>query len=320
MMQDEAQLLYQMLRIRMVEEAIAERYSEQQMRCPTHLCIGQEAIAVGVSASLLLSDKVYSNHRAHGHYLAKGGSLNALIAELYGKTTGCCGGRGGSMHMTDNQAGFVAATPIVGGTVPIAAGHAWSMKLKNEASVAVVYFGDGCFEEGVVHETLNFAALKSLPIIFVCENNQYAVMTSMKERQPERSIHSLASAYGMNAVLGDGNDVSEVASMARVAIEDARKGLGPQFLEFATHRWPEHCGPNDDDALGYRQPGELAKWKMNCPIAKLKAKLMAQNSEHCEAMVAGFVTDIEQEIQSAFEFAITSESDAHVNISEHLYA
>jgi len=178
---DLKRLYYQMLRIRRVEQAIAERYQQQEMRCPTHLCIGEEAIAVGISAHLTTQDKVFSNHRGHGHYLAKGGDLRRLLAELYGFAEGCCGGRGGSMHLTDLAAGFIASTPIVGGTVPLAGGYAWAEQMKKSgaaqgcASVAggttpeatnvvVIFFGDGCFEEGVMHETMNFAALKKLPL------------------------------------------------------------------------------------------------------------------------------------------------------------
>ncbi len=312
-------MLYQMLRVRMVEEAIAERYSEQEMRCPTHLCIGQEAIAVGVSQYLTKQDKVYSNHRAHGHYLAKGGNLKALIAELYGKAEGCCGGRGGSMHMTDLNAGFVAATPIVGGTVPIAAGNAWSMQLKGENTVVVLYFGDGCFEEGVVHETLNFAALKNLPIVFVCENNEYAVMTSMEDRQPARSISSVARAHGIATIEGDGNNVLEVASIAKTAIDNARAGKGPQFLEFLTHRWPEHCGPNDDDELGYRKPGELSSWKKKCPIELLQNSLHEDDPVKFKQIQQTFNDQIKNEIEDAFSFALKADT-ATTNIAEFVYA
>ncbi|MBL4761324.1 MAG: thiamine pyrophosphate-dependent dehydrogenase E1 component subunit alpha [Gammaproteobacteria bacterium] len=311
-------LLYQMLRIRRVEEAIAARYHEQEMRCPTHLCIGQEAIAVGVSNHLSSEDKVYSNHRAHGHYLAKGGDLNQLIAELYGKNNGCCGGRGGSMHLTDLASGFVAATPIVGGTIPIAAGHAWSMQLRSSQNIVVVYFGDGCFEEGVMHETLNFAALKKLPILFVCENNEYAVMTSMAERQPDREIYKLAQAHGINAHCGDGNDVQQVDQLAAAAIKKIRQGHGPQFVEFFTHRWPEHCGPNDDDELGYREPGELEAWKAKCPIDLFQKRLENENSLNL-AEVSEFELNIEQEIKAAFDFALSG-SEGGVDISRFIYA
>ena len=265
-----------MLRIRLVEQAIAERYAEQQMRCPMHLCIGQEAIAVGVCAALQPGDKVFSNHRAHGHYLAKGGSLKAMLAELYGRATGCCGGRGGSMHLIDLDAGFMGATPIVGGTVPLAVGSAWAARLQRQPRVTVVFFGDGCFEEGVVHESLNFAALHKLPIVFVCENNQFSVYTRLNERQPERPIYPIAAAHGMSAVSGNGNDLDAVLGLARAAIGRARAGAGPQFLELHTYRWREHCGPNFDDNLGYRSDAEVSAGLADCPIL---AQCSSMNSD-----------------------------------------
>ena len=203
---DDLTLLFAMLRIRRIEEALAQRYAEQEMRCPMHLCIGQEAIAVGVSASIGPDDMIFSNHRAHGHYLAKGGSLSGMVAELYGRKTGCCGGRGGSMHLIDLTVRFMGATPIVGGTVPLAVGSAWASQLKQSNQLTVVFFGDGCFEEGVVHESLNFAALHKLPVIFVCENNDFSVYTRRNERQPDRPIFELAKAHGMDAYAGNGND------------------------------------------------------------------------------------------------------------------
>ncbi|WP_225615895.1 thiamine pyrophosphate-dependent dehydrogenase E1 component subunit alpha [Methylomonas albis] len=329
-------LYFQMLRIRRAEEAIARRYAEQQMRCPTHLCIGEEAIAVGVCAHLTVQDKVFSNHRGHGHYLAKGGDLLRLLAELYGFAEGCCGGRGGSMHLTDLEAGFVASTPIVGGTVPLAAGYAWAEQMKKSgaaqgcASVAggrmpeatnvvVIFFGDGCFEEGVMHETLNFAVLKQLPLLFVCENNQYSVMTSLAERQPKRDIYKIAAAHGLTAVSGDGNRVDEVYELAQVAVANARNGLGPQFLELHTHRWPEHCGPNEDDDLGYRSPGELAAWKLRCPLLHTQQSLLAQqvcNDEELAAMEAALRLEIEQ----AFAWALQGTRPTIESMRQHLYA
>ena len=163
-----------MLRIRRVEEAIAERYAAQEMRCPVHLSIGQEAVAAGVCAALMQQDGVFSNHRAHAHYLAKGGDLTAMLAEIYGKAEGCCKGIGGSMHMIDLSAGFMGAVPIVGATVPLAVGAAWAARLRGEDRVIAVFFGDGTFEEGAVYESINFAVLHSLPVLFVCENNLYA--------------------------------------------------------------------------------------------------------------------------------------------------
>jgi len=299
------QLLYSMLRIRRVEEALADRYAEQEMRCPMHLCIGQEAIAVGMCVALSPDDKVFSNHRAHGHYLAKGGDLNAMVAELYGRATGCCGGRGGSMHLIDLDAGFMGATPIVGGTVPLAVGSAWAASLKRTNQVTVVFFGDGCFEEGVVHESLNFAALHKLPVIFVCENNDFSVYTHRNERQPDRPIYRIAEAHGMTAAFGDGNDVEEVLNISRGAIEKARTGMGPQFLEFRTYRWREHCGPDFDDHLNYRTVQEIEAGMNDCPIARYKTKLVLDNKD-VEAEFARLEAAIHEEINDAFEVALSS--------------
>jgi pyruvate dehydrogenase E1 component alpha subunit len=310
-------LYYQMLRIRRIEEGIAARYAEQQMRCPTHLCIGEEAIAVGVCANLTHNDKVFSNHRGHGHYLAKGGSLTSLVAELYGFAEGCCGGRGGSMHLSDLNAGFIASTPIVGGTVPIAGGYAWAEKIRRSGNVVVVFFGDGCFEEGVIHETMNFAALKRLPLVMVCENNQYSVMTPLSERQPVRDIYKIAAAHSLNAVSGDGNRVEQVYELALAAIENARTGLGPQFLELHTHRWPEHCGPNEDDELGYRHPGELIAWKQRCPLLQTEQKLVGLGVT--EAELAKMENRIAEEISEAFTVALNGSRPTVVSMERHLY-
>ncbi len=311
--------LFHLLRIRRVEERIAARYQEQKMRCPTHLSIGEEAIAVGVSSQLQQQDKVFSNHRAHAHYLAKGGSLKQLIAELYGKADGCCGGRGGSMHLTNPEAGFIASTPIVGGTVPLAAGLAWSMQLQQLNSIAVVYFGEGCFEQGVMHETMNFAALKKLPLVMVCENNQYAVMTPLSQRQPDRPIVKIAEAHGMHCLSGDGNDVEEVAGLAAQAVTNARNGVGAYFLEFSTHRWPEHCGPNDDDELGYRQKGELEQWKQRCPIQRQIGRCLTEGDitpEELEQMELS----IKMEIDQAFVFAEQSQKPDEATVGTCVFA
>ena len=171
-----------MLRIRMIEEYLANEYKKQEMRCPMHLSIGQEAVAVGVCSQLKKTDIVYSSHRAHAHYLAKGGSLKSFISEMYGKLEGCSGGRGGSMHLIDLDVNFYGSTPIVGGTVPLAAGSAWYDKLKSNDNLTVLFIGDGCFEEGVVHETLNFASLHNLPLLIICENNNFSVYTPLEQR------------------------------------------------------------------------------------------------------------------------------------------
>lgn len=308
-----------MLRIRRVEEALADRYAEQEMRCPMHLCIGQEAIAVGVCAALSVEDVMFSNHRAHGHYLAKGGSLNAMVAELYGRETGCCGGRGGSMHLIDLNVGFMGATPIVGGTVPLAVGAAWAAALKNEARVSVVFFGDGCFEEGVVHESLNFASLHRLPVIFVCENNEFSVYTRLAERQPERPIHQVAEAHGISTCSGDGNNVEEVAAIAGRAVEQARQGKGPQFIELRTYRWREHCGPNFDDDLNYRSSIEIENGLKTCPIAQLATRI-TQVFPSFPADFARFEAEISEEIDAAIKFARSSAKPPSESAGERIYA
>jgi TPP-dependent pyruvate/acetoin dehydrogenase alpha subunit len=312
-------LFKSMLRIRRVEENLADRYQDQQMRCPMHLCIGQEAIASGVSYWLKNVDHVFSGHRSHGHYLAKGGNLNSMIAELYGRVTGCCAGRGGSMHLIDQSAGFMGSTPIVGGTVPLAVGSAWAAQLRNESRLALVYFGDGCFEEGVLHESMNFAVLKNLPVIFICENNGYSVYTSISERQPARDIHTVAEAHGMSVYVGDGNDVTQVSSIAQYAISQAREGGGPQFLEFHTHRWREHCGPYFDDDLEYREEGELEYWLQRCPVTLAKRMLLED-----KIVTEPDIEEVEQlilnEIKEAFLYAHNSEKPTLDQLENSVYA
>jgi pyruvate dehydrogenase E1 component alpha subunit len=312
-------LFREMLRIRLIEEALADRYAEQEMRCPMHLCIGQEAIAVGVCAAMKHDDVVYGNHRAHGHYLAKGGSLNAMVAELYGKSTGCCGGRGGSMHLIDLEAGFLGSTPIVGGTIPLAVGAAWAAKLKGEARVCTVFFGDGCFEEGVIHESMNFAMLHHLPIIFVCENNDFSVYTRLNERQPERPIHKVAQAHGLTTYVGDGNDVDAVYEMTQTAIKCARDGKGPQFMEFSVYRWREHCGPSYDDELNYRTQNEIEDGVNSCPIKRYEGKLNELLPSFA-AEYSQFKTEIGIEIEAAFKFSLNSPIPTIEDARERIYA
>ena len=308
-----------MLRIRLVEEALADRYAEQEMRCPMHLCIGQEAIAAGVCMALRGDDVVYSNHRAHGHYLAKGGNLNAMVAELYGRTTGCCGGRGGSMHLIDQRVGFMGATPIVGGTVPLAVGAAWAARLQGKDALGVAFFGDGCFEEGVVHESLNFASLHRLPVLFICENNNFSVYTPRNERQPARAIHAVAQAHGWHTWTGDGNDVEAVAAIASEAASRARAGEGPQFIELETYRWREHCGPNFDDELNYRSIEEIAAGKKRCPVARTRAKLIGEQMASAD-MLEAMAQEIAVEIKEAFRFALSSPAPVGADAAKKVYA
>jgi pyruvate dehydrogenase E1 component alpha subunit len=295
-----------MLRIRVIEEKIAEIYPQQEMRCPVHLCIGQEAIGVGVCANLNRDDYVLSNHRSHGHYLAKGGDLKAMMAEIYGKATGCCQGKGGSMHLVDLSAGFIGATPIVGSTIPIAVGTAFGAVMRGEKRVSAVFFGDAATEEGVFHESLNFAALEKLPVIFVCENNLFSVYSPLSVRRPEgMDIYRLAKSYGVRSYQGDGNDVIEVYKIAKRAIKLAREGRGPIFLEFKTYRWREHCGPNYDNDLGYRTENEFQEWRKRCPIERLQERMLRDgiiSSEDIDCLKS----EIKAEMDEAIAFAKAS--------------
>lgn len=295
-------MLRQMLRIRMVEEEIAARYPQEKMRCPVHLSIGQEAVPVGVSLALSGIDQIVSTHRCHAHYLAKGGNLVAMLSELMGKAAGCCGGRGGSMHLLDRHAGVLLSLPIVAASIPVGVGAALAFQQQRLPNVVIVYLGDASVEEGVFHESANFAALKKLPVIFVCENNLYSVYTALRDRQPDRMLTDLGSAHGLHVIHVDGNDVRAVHSSAAAAIGRARAGGGPSFLLADTYRWREHCGPNYDNDLGYRKPNEFEHWRARDPIALLRNELMALKllSKDQETAMAA---QIESEINAAFEAA-----------------
>jgi TPP-dependent pyruvate/acetoin dehydrogenase alpha subunit len=295
-----------MIRIRVIEELIADRYADQQMRCPVHLSIGQEGAAVGVCAALRSADYAVSGHRSHGHYLAKGGNLRAMMAELYGRVDGCSRGKGGSMHLVDLDVGFLGATPIVGSTIAIGVGAAFASSLRSEDRLAAVFFGDGATEAGIFHESLNFAVLHRLPVLFVCENNLYSVYSPLAVRQPaHRSIHGLAASHGMPAHSVDGNDVSAVHRAAVVAVDGIRRGEGPAFLELSTYRWREHCGPNWDDQLGYRPVGELASWQRSDPVVAATEALTAAG--RCDQTgIDAMFSEAREEALSAVEFARAS--------------
>lgn len=313
-------LYAQMLRIRRVEETIATLYPQRQMRCPVHLCIGQEAVAVGVCAALAREDYVLGGHRSHGHYLAKGGDLKALLAELYGRVDGCCQGKGGSMHLVDLSVGFLGSVPIVGSTIPIAVGVALACALRAEPRVTVVFFGEAATEEGVFHEAINFASVKRLPIVFVCENNLYSVYSPLSVRQPQgRALVTLAAGHGVASAHGDGNDVLEVCSMAEEAAARARRGEGATFLEFSTYRWREHCGPHDDNDLGYRTEDEFAQWKARCPIQRLQRALLSEGALS-ESDVETMTRQVDSEIAQAVAFAQASPFPPEERLMEHVFA
>ncbi len=296
-------LYERMLKIRITEETIAEKYSEWEMRCPTHLSIGQEAIASGVCGNLTNKDFVLSTHRSHAHYLAKGGDMNGMIAEIYGKSTGCSAGKGGSMHLIDKTVGFMGSTAIVGNTIPIAVGLALSIQLKGTNNISCVFFGDGAIEEGVFYESVNFAVLKNLPVLFICENNLYSVYSPLGVRQPaNRKIHEMVKALGIEATSGNGNNVSEVHKMTNNAVEKIKAGNGPQFIEFSTYRWLEHCGPNFDNDIGYRTEKEFKDWKEKDPVQFCENEILNLTDNE----VKKYHNDAQTIVKAAFEFAKNS--------------
>lgn len=292
-----------MLRIRKFEEKVAEfLYPDPEMVCPVHLCIGQEAVAAGVCANLQRDDYVFSTHRSHGHYIAKGGSIKALMAELYGKATGCSRGRGGSMHLASPDIGLPGSSAIVAGTVPLAVGAALAFSMQGRDTVSVAFFGDGAVGEGVWYESLNFASLRKLPVIFVCENNLYSTHMPVSACLANTNISKKAEAFNMPGIRIDGNNVVEVYKVTKGVIEDARSGKGPTLIECMTYRWRGHVGPHDDLDKGLRSKEELDYWMGRCPIKRLE-KFLLDHSIISELEEHQICRDIEEEIEKAVAFA-----------------
>ncbi len=309
-----------MLRIRMIEEKIAALYPEQEMRCPVHLSIGQEATAVGVCAALRSSDLVMSSHRSHGHFLAKGGDLKSMLAELYGKRTGCAGGKGGSMHFVDRPAGFLGATPIVGSTIPIAVGAALAAARRGEDRVVVAFFGEAATEEGVFHEAVNFAALHKLRVVFACENNLYSVYSPLSVRQPGgRSVSDLARGHGLKTLSCEGNDVIAVSETSAEAVRSARSGAGPVFIEMSTYRWREHCGANYDNNIGYREEAEFLAWKEKCPVSAFQ-KRGFDEGWLTPPQLSAMERELSLEISEAVRFAKDSPFPGPEELMNRVYA
>jgi TPP-dependent pyruvate/acetoin dehydrogenase alpha subunit len=308
-----------MLRIRMVEETIVAHYGEGEMRCPVHLSIGQEAVAVGACEALALTDKIYSTHRCHAHYLAKGGDLRRMMAEIYGKAAGCIGGRGGSMHLMDLGKGVMSSVPIVASSIPLATGSALADKRAGTGKVTLVFVGDASVEEGVFHESANLAVLHKLPVVFLCENNLYSVYTPLRDRQPARPLTALAHAHSMPASHGNGNDVEEVWRLTAAAIRRARTGKGPTFVLLDTYRWREHCGPNFDNHIGYRTDAEYQKWRRRDPIRSLLNQIKASKLL-ADVMAKTMADEIQAEIDDAIAFSRNAPLPTPDQASLYVYA
>ena len=284
-------------RIRRVEEEIARIYPTDKIKSPVHLSIGQETVSVGVCEALRYDDVVFGTYRGHALYLAKGGDLKKMIAELYGKATGCAKGKGGSMHLIDTEVGVMGTSAVVGTTIPPAVGYAYALKLQGKDSIVVSFFGDGAVDEGVFHESMNFAALKKVPIIFICENNFYAIHSHQRDRQAMCNICERARVYGIPAERIDDNDVLRIYELVKKAVHEIRSGnSGPRFFECMTYRWKEHVGPNEDFDAGYRSRSEAEPWFEKDQVKRLAELLNPGIRQKIKA-------EVEAEIREAFEFA-----------------
>lgn len=310
-----------MMRIRLCEESLVEPILRNKVVCPVHLCSGQEAVATGVCAALSEQDYVFGTHRSHGHYLAKGGGMKELIAEICGREGGCSKGRGGSMHIIDPEKGMIGAAPIVAGTIALALGAALASRIRKEKRVSVSFFGDGAAGEGVLYESLNFAALKRLPVIFVCENNFYSTHMPIRECRPSEEVCDIGKPCGILSLKVDGNDVLEVYEAAAKALESCRSGNGPVFMECVTYRLRGHVGP-DDNIQGthtdIRPEEEVEQWRKKDPVTRFEKTLLEDGilkQEDIEAMKR----EAEEEVSKAHSFAEKSPYPKESELSAYVF-
>lgn len=301
--------------LRYVEETISKKYSENKMRCPTHLSIGQEAISAVHSCLVKRSDYSISMHRPHTHYLAKGGDLNSMICELYGKKNGCSKGRGGSMHLIDENVNFMGSTSILGNNIPIGIGLALSSKVLKKKNLTFIFLGDASVEQGSFYESLNFAAVNKLKVVFICENNNFSVYSDLSTRQPkDRKIYQLAKSIGVNSAFSNGKKIENIFIKMKQAINYVNKNHKPFFLEIKTSRWLEHCGPNDDSDLGYRSLKELNNWKKNDSLNLIKIKLKKKYK-----LLKKIENMIRLKVKNAFDLAEKSEYPKYKELLEGVY-
>jgi TPP-dependent pyruvate/acetoin dehydrogenase alpha subunit len=309
-----------MLRIRRIEEEIERRYKEDQMATPIHLVIGQEATSVGACAALRRDDLVYSSHRTHGHYLAKGGDLKAMLAEMHCRANGCVGSRGGSMHIIDKSVGLAGTSAIVAGIAPIAVGAALAARMQTRDHVVMVFFGEAATEEGALAESLNAATLWQVPIVFFCENNFYSVQSPLTTRQPpQRDLTRWAAGFGLPAERTDGTNVLAVFEAAHRAVERARSGGGPTFIEAPVYRFRAHGGSGDDSHTGYRQVVERETWQQSCPIDGLQ-RILKERCALDDVMLAAMEQEFAVEIARAFEYALAGPVPTQADLYRYVYS
>lgn len=304
--------------IRLAEEKVADLVAQGEIICPCHLYIGQEVVATGVCASLRTDDFVFSTHRSHGHYLAKGGDLQGMMAELFCRASGCSRGKGGSMHLTAPEVGYPGSSAIVAGTIPLAVGAALGFRLKGQDRVAVAFFGDGATNEGVFYESLNLASLKRLPVVFVCENNFYSTHMPIEEIQAEPELFRKAAGFSLPGVRIDGYNLGEVYATAREAIQRARRGEGPTLIECLTYRWRGHVGPNYDIDKHLRSQEEVDWWRGRCGLRRFQEYLMARGIFSWEEM-AGVGRRLQKEVEEAVRQARESPYPAPSALYEHVF-
>ena len=288
--------------IRETEEKIAGEYINQKMRCPVHLSIGQECVPATLSHFLNNRDFAVSTHRGHAHYIAKNGNLKKMIAEIYGKVTGCSKGKGGSMHLVDKSVGFYGTSAIVGNSIPVGVGLSYNFVNKKSKNISVIYLGDGAIEEGVFYESLNLAATKNLPCLFICENNLYSVYSPLSVRQPKnRNIKIMTKSIGVNSYECNGNNIENIFFACKKAINFIKERKKPFFLLFNNYRWREHCGPNYDNHIGYRSQKEYLKWKKKDPLLNSYNLLKKLNIDN--KIIINEERKILKKISNAFMFA-----------------
>lgn len=310
-----------MLRIRLAEESLVEPIVKGEVRCPVHLYSGEEAVAVGVAAHFKPGDSIFGTHRSHGHYLANGGGLKEMFSEIYGKAAGCSKGRGGSMHLCDPQRGFWGAAPIVAGTISLTLGAALGNSIKKNDNIAVCFFGDGATGEGVLYECLNFAALKKLPILFVCENNLYSTHLPISECRPGEEIYHIAEPFGIDSKRIDGNDIITVYETAGTMIENCRRGNGPAFLECLTYRRRGHVGPNDNiqgKGTDIRPKDEVKQWFKQDPLDIAK-KLLLNNNISNTLELNKIEKTVKTEVKDALQFAVESPYPPESEVCEYVF-
>lgn len=310
------ELLTEMVRIRRFEERSVELYSASKIRGFMHLYIGEEAVAAGLLRALGPEDAVVSTYREHGHALARGLGMDVLMAEMFGKRTGCSRGRGGSMHIFDASRRFYGGNAIVGGGLPLAVGFALSDRMRDRPAVTACLFGDGAVAEGEFHECMNLAALWRLPVLFCCENNRYAMGTALAREHAETDLALRASSYGMRSWAVDGMDVEQVADAARRAVDSVRAGAGPCFLELRTYRFRAHSLYDPDR---YRDKAEIERWKERDPIPQLAARMRA-DGQLDDATLAGIESDVAAELDRAVAAAEEAPLEPVEDLTRHVYA